>query len=179
MNEGRYFFSIWEQSFDRFILLANTSSIMKTDENNEEHLLGYLMLDIYVITKEGGDYWISDKVWAVLSVYIDIPHRSELSRLFSSDDTVDNRAPHLTPTRRPHHRFVGKIKSQLASLDVLVYWVFGLNCPNILTSHSVLLRITGGEVFSLPVPRYLQVPVTTVSTAEGSFVSEMFPVDLH
>ena len=82
------------------------------DYNNEEHLLCYLMLYIYVITKEGEDYWISDKVWVVLSNNIDISHRSELSSLFSSDNAVDNiRAPLLTQTVRPHHRFLGNIKS--------------------------------------------------------------------
>ena len=153
---------------------------MKTHENNEEHLLDYSMLDIYVITKEGEDYWISDKVWVVLSNNIDIPHRSELSSLFSRDNAVDNRAPELRPTGRPHHWFVGKIKSQLAPLNVLIYWVLGVNCPDILTSQSVLLRITSrGDVFSSPVPRYLKVLLTTVSTARRSFVTEVLPVDLY
>ena len=143
------------------------------------------MLYIYVITKEGEDYWISDKVWVVLSNNIDISHRSELSSLFSSDNAVDNiRAPPLTHTVRPHHRFLGNIKSQLAPLNVLIYRVLGgqtLNGPDIPTSRSVLLEITAtaGDVFSSPLAGYLKVlATTTVSTVQASFVTEVFPVDL-
>ena len=154
---------------------------MKTPGNNEEHLLGCLMLlYIYVITKEGGDYWISDKVWAVwavLSDNIDISHRSEFSSLFSRDNAVDNRV--ARPTGRPRHRFGGNIKAQLAPLDVLVYRVLGLYGPDILPSQSAWLRFTAGDsTVSVPGRRDLKVPLTTVSTTQASLVSEVLPVDL-
>ena len=96
----------------------------------------------------------------VLSDNTDISHRSELSSLFSCDNAVDNRggaAPLPQQTGRPRHRFAGDLKSQLAPLNVLIYRVLGVNCPNTGTSLSARLRLTdtAGDVFSFPGPRYL------------------------